>query len=125
MSRKSISAEVLKALMSPERLGSYEQEMGSPAAAVALYEWNLAMRAALFESLGTVEVILRNAFHRELALRHAREVAPDPGTRALGSTRRVVETSRPPATGQLGGEGSQSWKERSLLSCRSGSGGIW
>lgn len=38
---------------------------------VALYEWNLAVSAAMFETLGAVEVILRNAFHRQLAGRHA------------------------------------------------------
>ena len=39
----------------------------SPAGAVALYEWNLAMSAAVFETLAAVEVILRNAFHLQLA----------------------------------------------------------
>jgi len=60
--------------MSPERLGSYETEMGGPERVVALYEWNLSISAALFETLGAVEVILRNALHRQLADRHAARV---------------------------------------------------
>jgi len=58
--------------MSPERLGPYETAMGGDAhGTVALYEWNLAVSAAMFETLGAVEVILRNAFHRQLVSRHA------------------------------------------------------
>lgn len=56
--------------MSPERLGPYVREMGDASRAVALYEWNLMVSAALFEVLGAVEVILRNALHRELEVRH-------------------------------------------------------
>ena len=102
VSRKSISPDELKRLMSPERLGSYEQEMGSPAGAVALYEWNLAMSAALFESLGAVEVILRNAFHRELALRNSQRGGTGPwyrGTWIDTKGRRDVATARDRATG--------------------------
>lgn len=69
--RKSITPAELARLLSPERLGSYEAVMGTPEGAVLLYEWNLAVSAALFETLGAVEVIVRNAFHRELAARHA------------------------------------------------------
>lgn len=58
-------------LISPERLGSYERAMGTAQGGVALYEWNLAVSAALFETLGAAEVILRNAFHRQLAERHS------------------------------------------------------
>lgn len=102
MSRKSISAEVLKALMSSERLGSYEQEMGSPTGAVALYEWNLAMSAALFESLGAAEVILRNAFNRELALRHRQRGGSGPwygGTWIDTKGQRDIAIARDRATG--------------------------
>lgn len=41
---------------------------------VALYEWNLQVSGALFETLGAVEVLVRNAFHRPLAGRYADQV---------------------------------------------------
>ncbi len=60
--------------MSTARLSSYQREMGSDQGAVALYEWNLQVSGALFETLGAVEVLIRNAFHRQLANRYADHV---------------------------------------------------
>ncbi len=70
MSQESISPAELRRLVSAERFGSYETQMGSETGAVALYEWNLAMSAAIFETLGVVEVLVRNAFHAALTERH-------------------------------------------------------
>jgi hypothetical protein len=39
--------------------------------AIALYEWNCAISGALYETLGDVEVVLRNALHEQLAAWHA------------------------------------------------------
>lgn len=35
--------------------------------AFALYEWNMAVSAALFHSIGALEVVVRNALHDQLA----------------------------------------------------------
>lgn len=87
--------------MSAERLGPYESEMGSPAGAVALYEWNSAVSAALFETLGAVEVIIRNAFHQQLAVRHAERSGVGPwyvGGWIDDKGRKDVRTARERAT---------------------------
>jgi len=94
MGPPSITADELRRLMSPERLGSYEQYMGTPDGAVELYEWNLAISAAMFETLGAMEVILRNAFHRELAARHLER-----GRWLDGKGRQDIATARERATG--------------------------
>ncbi len=75
--------------------------MGTSAGAVALYEWNLAISSALFETLGAVEVILRNAFHRELAQRHADRAGSGPwylGAWIDEKGKRDVATARERAT---------------------------
>ena len=38
--------------------------------ALGLYEWNLAVSGGLYEALGIVEVVLRNALGRQLAAHH-------------------------------------------------------
>lgn len=43
---------------------------GDPRVAFALYAWNPRVAGALLETLGHVEVILRNAMHRELDRAH-------------------------------------------------------
>jgi hypothetical protein len=48
------------------RLGSYEVAAGSPADGLQLYEWNGSASAALYLTLQTVEVVLRNALHQQL-----------------------------------------------------------
>ncbi|WP_185973218.1 hypothetical protein [Aeromicrobium piscarium] len=45
----------------------------TPHEAVALYRWNAHMSAALHESLGLVEVALRNAIDRELRVWNQRQ----------------------------------------------------
>ena len=57
----------LERRLAPERLGPYRAACGGDlAAAVALYEWNANVSAALGETLGHVEVLLRNAMHDAL-----------------------------------------------------------
>lgn len=68
-SPKSIAADELARLISPDRLRPYGRATASPDDAVNLYEWNMAISAAMFETVGAVEVILRNAFDRELRRR--------------------------------------------------------
>jgi hypothetical protein len=69
----TVPAEVLRRRLSIERLGGYlEATAGDLDAAIALYEWNCAISAALFEVLGDVEVIVRNALHDSLTAWHAR-----------------------------------------------------
>jgi hypothetical protein len=75
----------LERLLSRERLGAYvqacEHDLGD---AIALYRWNAAVSAALWEPLGHLEVALRNGASTSLAARHARSRRPgswldDPG----------------------------------------------
>jgi hypothetical protein len=42
------------------------------ARAIALYEWNMAVSSALFETLGAFEVVLRNAMHERLSVYYSR-----------------------------------------------------
>jgi len=54
-------------LVTPERLAPYRAACnGDLAAAVALYGWNARVSAALWETIGYVEIIVRNAMHRHL-----------------------------------------------------------
>jgi len=56
-------ASVIVAALSPERIAPYLRATGGGNldVAVRLYEWNLAISGALYEALGIVEVVLRNA----------------------------------------------------------------
>jgi len=63
---------LIAAALSPERLAPYLRSTGGGDfdAAVRLYEWNLAVSGALYEALGILEVVLRNALCRQLAAHH-------------------------------------------------------
>lgn len=53
--------------LSPERLAPYLRATGGePTEAVRLYEWNLGVSGALYEALGILEVVLRNALSTQL-----------------------------------------------------------
>jgi hypothetical protein len=68
---------LIRQALSPDRLAPYEQAVsGDLAAAFSLYEWNMSASAALFETLGPVEVLLRNAIHDQLVTWHARRRLP-------------------------------------------------
>lgn len=61
-----------RALSAP-RLATYVRASGGDLeAGVELYEWNAALAGALWEVLGHVEVVLRNALHQALSDRHQR-----------------------------------------------------
>jgi hypothetical protein len=59
------TVERLEGWVSAERLAKYRQA----ADPVALYEWNAELGATVFELIGHVEVVLRNAIHGQLAAR--------------------------------------------------------
>ena len=63
-------ASVIVAALSPERIAPYLRATGGGNldVAVRLYEWNLAISGALYEALGIVEVVLRNALSTQLAV---------------------------------------------------------
>jgi hypothetical protein len=64
--------EVLHAL-SPERMSTYLQECsGDPVAALHLYTWNVRATGAFWETMGMLEIVLRNALDRRLCVRHER-----------------------------------------------------
>ncbi|MGH7883466.1 MAG: hypothetical protein ACREN8_11295 [Candidatus Dormibacteraceae bacterium] len=57
----------LESWFSSDRLGAYRMACGGdPHRAVATYEWNAYISGALWSTLGHVEVLLRNALHRQL-----------------------------------------------------------
>jgi hypothetical protein len=58
----------LERALSPERLSTYlAAAHGDHAAALRLYVWNTEVSAALYGPLQALEIVVRNAFHRELA----------------------------------------------------------
>ncbi len=91
---------VLWQRLSPERMKPYADAAGGDGdRALGLYQWNIAISGALFESLGSLEVVLRNALHRELARNHAASGLPgawyDDPAGVLGErAREDVETAR-------------------------------
>lgn len=71
MPATSIDMAKVEAGLSPERLGPYlRASNGDSTQAIRLYEWNLQVSAAFFESLSIVEVSLRNALSAQLAAHH-------------------------------------------------------
>ncbi len=66
-----IDSTTLRYWLSEERLGPYDRAArGDQAVSLGLYEWNLAISGAFFESLHILEVALRNAFHYQLTELH-------------------------------------------------------
>jgi len=62
-----ISLAILLHRLSPERLSTYlDATHGDIDRAIRLYEWNAEVSAALFEVIGHVEVVLRNAIHEQM-----------------------------------------------------------
>jgi histidinol-phosphate/aromatic aminotransferase/cobyric acid decarboxylase-like protein len=58
----------LERALSPERLSTYLTAAGRDhSAALRLYVWNTQISAALYGPLQALEIIIRNAFHRELS----------------------------------------------------------
>jgi len=62
---KPVTVNQLEGWFSSARLAKYHQA----ADLVALYAWNAELGAAVFELIGHVEVLLRNAIHQQLAAR--------------------------------------------------------
>lgn len=56
----------LESWFSHDRLGPYRHAANDRSDAVTLYEWNAEVSAAFWRTLGHVEVLVRNALHREL-----------------------------------------------------------
>lgn len=62
-----INLAILLHRLSPERLSTYlDATHGDIDRAIRLYEWNAEVSAALFEVIGHVEVVLRNAIHEQM-----------------------------------------------------------
>ena len=89
---------------SPERLAPYRAACGGHlAAAVALYEWNAQVSAALGTTLGHLEILLRNALHEELTSWSQRRYAEplwyvDPGSVLTDEAHRDIAKARVRAT---------------------------
>ncbi len=89
---------------SPERLAPYRSACGGDlAVAIALYEWNAEVSAALGTTLGHVEILLRNALHEELTAWSLRRYAEprwylDPGGVLTDEGRRDIVKAQGRAT---------------------------
>lgn len=65
---ENVFGDVLVERISRARLSSFLRETGGDVTtAIRLYEWNAHLSASVFELLGHVEVVIRNAMHQELA----------------------------------------------------------
>ncbi|WP_137726530.1 Abi family protein [Prescottella subtropica] len=65
--RSTALIQNLHTLLTPERLAPYKAAAGGDVErALDLYEWNSKVSAAVFEDLGYLEVVLRNACHNQL-----------------------------------------------------------
>src|SRR5215218_8134937 len=72
-----LTEERLACLLGQERLSSYVASCANELpAAVALYRWNAAVSAALWQPLGHLEVALRNALSDALERRHLEHDRP-------------------------------------------------
>ena len=68
---------VVETNLSAARLRHYLIAVGGDRTrAIALYEWNIAISAAFWESFSYFEVALRNTIDRQLSARHARLTRP-------------------------------------------------
>lgn len=69
--RSTELVQSLTTLLTPERLAPYRAAVGGDTdRALDLYEWNGRISAAVFEDLGYLEVVLRNACHHQLGRWH-------------------------------------------------------
>ena len=62
----TIPFQTLEHHISPARLAPYRSATPNDDSAVQLYEWNARMSAALWETIGHVEILVRNAMHQRL-----------------------------------------------------------
>ena len=65
-------SHVLAERLSAERLATYSAAGGDRAAALALYDWNIEVSAALWADLQRLEVVMRNAMHDQLTSHYGR-----------------------------------------------------
>ena len=72
-----VDERALRRLIGDQRLSAY-REQRTFNFALRQYEWNIALSAAVYESLHRVEVTLRNALDRELALWNQCQSGPGP-----------------------------------------------
>ncbi|GAA4472114.1 Abi family protein [Rhodococcus olei] len=77
--RSTALVQSLTTLLTPERLAPYKAAAsGDTDRALDLYEWNGRISAAVFEDLGYLEVVLRNACHHQLHIWHQARGGSDP-----------------------------------------------
>lgn len=98
MSNVQPRSDVIAAHLSQPRFQPYEAATGSRTEALRLYRWNLELSGAIHESLGLVEVVVRNAIDRELRAWNRTRPAPA-GQRPYGTN--WVERPAKPLQGLL------------------------
>ena len=77
--RSAAVTQAMRVLLTPERLSSYLAATGGDLyRALDLYEWNARLGAAVFEDLGYLEGVLRNACHAQLDRWNRSNLGADP-----------------------------------------------
>jgi hypothetical protein len=113
----------LERSLSVERLSTYLAAVGGDhAAALRLYVWNTQISAALYGPLQALEIILRNAFHRELSARYGIDwydnptvpLTPTARARVAEAKEMVRRARRPLDPGRIVAELSFGFWERLL-----------
>ena len=104
MALPSIDPDILRDLVSAPRFARYERQAGDAERAAALYEWNIQVGGALLEVMAPVEVVVRNAFDRQLRIQHsARKLADewyDAAWLSVEGQRDIQEAKRRAAKGR-------------------------
>jgi hypothetical protein len=120
------SQSVIKALeraLSSERLSTYLAAAGGDqAAALRLHVWNTRISAALYGPLQALEIIIRNAFHRELSVAYGPAwydntrlpLTPAARARVADAKEAVRRAGRPLDPGRIVAELSFGFWERLL-----------
>lgn len=71
--------DALETSLSSERMATYIRETdGDRERAIRLYTWNTALSAAFYGPLQGLEVVVRNAMHRELSVKYGRDWYDNP-----------------------------------------------
>lgn len=105
--------DALRTAVGADRLAAYDVVVGyDRVRAINLYVWNAAVSAALFEDFSVLEVVLRNACHRELRIWNAAQGHKSPwyhhpvltpgGMQDVGRSRQhVVQGGKPETEGRV------------------------
>lgn len=91
----AVVIDALETSLSPERMATYVKHAGGDREkAVRLYTWNTAISAAFYGPLQGLEVALRNAMHRELAVKYGKDWYDNPAAGLDAGTLKRISSAR-------------------------------